>query len=410
MGNENTRPTDDPNMFFQDKLTHDNEEKLYLLVLKILAKPLPNIVELRALVKRLYLESVGSLDISEKFLPILFKIIDETYFEGLLAKTIAEKRSTIQIIYSYDYKDDGTGATCSASRRCVYTIKLNKQIFLDEDLFAIRKRRHVGDVHCEDLFDCLLLTFLHEVTHLVFYLISDGDKVERPGIVYEQEPFVPHALVSRYIPKTGRVGHSESFKKLVLHAFGLTTIFHGLTKELAEYEAELSRKRKEHEAFMEEHRIIMERSKKALDRYAELERKLKESADRHLAERKSAERRRKLSLERHSAERHSAERKSAERRKENAERHSAERKSVERRQQESEERHSAERKSAERKRSSYKTTQTQKSRKRTVTEYESYNDKAKALIRSTCLAQGHKDCRRNESFDAMCKCKRLKTS
>jgi len=223
-------------------LPHENEEKLYELLLRILEKPLPNISELLTTVKSTYLDRTGSLAVPEQSLPILFKIIDDMYFNGLLTRTIAEKKSTLRIIYSYE-DTDGVAASCYSQRKCEYLITMSKKYFVDEDLFELRKKRTSNGVRCNDLFECLLNIFQHEITHLAFYIVSDGLVTNRPGIVYQSlVKFSPSNSLE--IVTFGQVGHSESFQTFVLHAFGHTSFTHRLDKREAEISADLSETRK----------------------------------------------------------------------------------------------------------------------------------------------------------------------
>ena len=186
------------------------ENLLYQKILKYVRSPLPNIDELLRLVKTTYSAKMGSSKIaSSNDFKELFKICDDTYYDGNISLTLSQIKKSL--IIRYDNSRAGKAGHCGL-KKDHYDFFMNFRIL--EALFSDGRKYHqVGGLKCHDKFDCILYVFLHEMTHLVFQIV--GVK--------------PEFSSSR--SKCLRVGHSKSFKDLVRNAFGQTEITHAFTAQ-----------------------------------------------------------------------------------------------------------------------------------------------------------------------------------
>ncbi len=135
----------------------------------------------------------------------IFKIYDDVYFNGFIGKTIKDKGYKFTLEMSGRLTSSAGNCFCSSLSgkcNCEYKIKLSKKIFNDVIFQTDDDKRKANGIICINRLDCLLLTFEHELVHLITYMFYN------------------------------KGGHDDLFKGIVKNLFGQTDIRHDLFQEL----------------------------------------------------------------------------------------------------------------------------------------------------------------------------------
>ncbi len=143
----------------------------------------------------------------------IYKIYDDVYFDGLLNKYIRDKGYLFKLEVCGKTTEISAGV-CSRSHQgylTLYKLTMSDYIFNDVIFKSDDDRRKSNGIVCNDRLDCFLLTFEHELVHLIIYIFF------------------------KYI-RTGRSSdHDELFARIVKNLFGQTDIYHDLFRKIAKY-------------------------------------------------------------------------------------------------------------------------------------------------------------------------------
>ena len=145
---------------------------------------------------------------SIKYLEELFKIVDEVYFDNLINKWLKAKSSTVNFILKDEYSN--IAGTCSKTG-CAYVINIATNLF--SKYFETMKVQKVNGIQCRNSLACMIIVFLHELTHLIIYVFCPN--------------YCPpdHPKKFKDITKS-LFGHTE-----FTHSFGRDSSLVGLTKD-----------------------------------------------------------------------------------------------------------------------------------------------------------------------------------
>ena len=146
-------------------------------------------------------------NLSVEYLGYLFKIVDKLYFNDLINKHLDETHSSLNFIFN---NNDKIAGVCSKNG-CKYFISMNTSLF--QKYFDTLKAQRSGGIQCRNPLSCMIITFLHELTHLIIYAFCPIYKSEHPKIFKD---------ISRSL-----FGHTE-----YTHSLGVDSNFIGLSKDI----------------------------------------------------------------------------------------------------------------------------------------------------------------------------------
>jgi len=137
----------------------------------------------------------------------LFDIIDELYFGGEIMNYIKSTKSTLtlNVISDEEGNEHKIAGVCGRDRKCDYYITINKDIF--DYSFSKYTMSRSGGLKCYNKLECMLITFQHEIVHLLIFLFCN-DK-DTPSDNY----------------------HGTMFKKICFSVFGQTDFTHKLNHD-----------------------------------------------------------------------------------------------------------------------------------------------------------------------------------
>ena len=171
-------------------------------------------------IKRLFIDKFGddakkwkSTDFSH-----LFDWYDDYFFNGKLRKQLTDRKTTVD----FTIKNRGTKVAgyCKQSG-CNYTIAISRPNY--ENLFKSNEKMYRnGGLPCMDRVHCMLITFEHEMIHLLTSV------------------FCPEArkVTNRGVAK--RVMHGKTFKGIAKSRFGQTESKHALLNGFEDTKVDLN--------------------------------------------------------------------------------------------------------------------------------------------------------------------------
>ena len=171
-------------------------------------------------------------------LDYLFDLYDDHFFAGAFRRKIRALGNELEMLPSKMLSK--TAGRCAydpqrKKRRCVYTIEIATKIL--RDAFADGRAGTsagtgaapiypIGGLLCRSRLECMQLTLEHEMIHLLMFVWQHcNDPVGKRK--------------TRRLVNDGLVvgGHGKTFKRLILHIFGHTAIYHGLFTSVSVDEA-----------------------------------------------------------------------------------------------------------------------------------------------------------------------------
>ena len=173
-----------------------------------------------------------NLIFNKKILNLLLELYDKYFFDNLLITKMKIHGCSLSICANN--RCTTTAGKCRwggwLGQKC-FTIELSSKTFFSA--FQETIKRTSGGLNCDDILDCLMLTFEHELIHaLVMCFCPDWayDKkyLRREGSnKYNSIPYTkgPSKWTGRASPSTG---HSKTFMTILYNLFGQTEYKHGL--------------------------------------------------------------------------------------------------------------------------------------------------------------------------------------
>jgi hypothetical protein len=143
-------------------------------------------------------------NINNEYLGILFSIVDDVYFDGGLSKNFKNNKITVK--FECTGKFTKTAGYCEKIG-CVYTIKIGTTIF-SEAFEKFTKQSNSG-LFCYNPLMCILITFLHEITHLIIFVFCYNLGIDNKG-------------------------HTKTFINIVKNLFGQTEYVHYLGRDTSD--------------------------------------------------------------------------------------------------------------------------------------------------------------------------------
>jgi len=165
-----------------------------------------------------------------KILNLLLDLYDKYFFDNLLKTQM--KIHGCSLSMCINNRCSKTAGKCKwggrLGQKC-FTIELSSKTFLSA--FQETVKRTSGGLNCNDILDCLMLTFEHELIHaLVMCFCPDwayDKKYLRGSNKYNTVPYTkgPSKWTGRASASTG---HSKTFMTILNNLFGQTEYLHGL--------------------------------------------------------------------------------------------------------------------------------------------------------------------------------------
>ena len=228
-------------MSSSDLKSYEIDENSYTFCTYLVNKSISreNQVKYRAEIKReimsiIQLERISidniHLIFDKKILTLLLDLYDRFFFDNLLKTKMKIYGCSLSICVNN--RCTTTAGKCSwggrQGQKC-FTIELSSKTFLSA--FQKTTKRTSGGVNCDDLLDCLMLTFEHELIHaLVMCFCPDwayDKKYIRGSNKYNSIPYSkpPSNWTGRTSASTG---HSGTFMSILYNLFGQIEYKHGL--------------------------------------------------------------------------------------------------------------------------------------------------------------------------------------
>jgi hypothetical protein len=151
---------------------------------------------------------------TNKMFEFLLALIDEHFFEDKLLTAFRENKCCLSACL--DNRCTSVGGKCW-SRGKVFTLKISTKV-LTNSFDKDRIKRTVGQVECNDIIACLLLTLEHELVHAILGCnCRESARSDSKELTYG----------TGYNGKTDtKGGHSKTFMNLLTNRFGHETFTH----------------------------------------------------------------------------------------------------------------------------------------------------------------------------------------
>ena len=173
-----------------------------------------------------------NLIFNKKILNLLLELYDKYFFDNLLITKMKIHGCSLSICANN--RCTTTAGKCrwgGLGQKC-FSIELSSKTFFSA--FQETIKRTSGGLNCDDILDCLMLTFEHELIHalVMCFFVQIGHMIK--NILEEKEliniilfPYTkgPSKWTGRASPSTG---HSKTFMTILYNLFGQTEYKHGL--------------------------------------------------------------------------------------------------------------------------------------------------------------------------------------
>jgi hypothetical protein len=153
--------------------------------------------------------------ITLKSLQLMLSLYDKYFFENKLLQFVKEHGCTFNICYNN--RCTRTGGFCKLRVGKCVTIEIASKVM--KKAFEHDGEKTSGNIKCDDILECLQLTFEHELIHGIMFCFCLN--IER-----KTSKDIPGLWTGKTIK-----GHNKTFMSILNNLFGHTDYYHGLLKK-----------------------------------------------------------------------------------------------------------------------------------------------------------------------------------